>query len=255
MKVVLVPSASGVERSYHYLSSYVVNDSVAIDAGGLGFHGDLTAQGKVHHIFLTHTHLDHTASLPIFLENVYGVIPEGVVIHGSATVLDSLQKDIFNDRVMPDFIRISHERKPAFLRLAPLEENKTVEVEGLRITPVEVNHVVPTFSFVIEGKQSAVAVVTDTAPTKAIWKRLEKTPNLKAIFLEASFPNSMAFLAELSGHLTSDQFHQQAAHVGPDVQVIAVHLKARTHDLTVSEVMGRKLPNIQIAEPGRVYEF
>ena len=126
-------------------------------------------------------------------------------------------------------------------------------MEGLRITPVEVNHVVPTFSFVIEGKQTAVAVVTDTAPTKAVWKRLEKTPNLKAVFLEASFPNSMAFLAELSGHLTSDQFHQQAAHVGPDVQVIAVHLKARTHDLTASEVMGGKLPNVHIAEPGRVY--
>jgi ribonuclease BN (tRNA processing enzyme) len=255
MKVVLVPSASGVERSYHYLSSYVIDDVVAIDAGGLGFHGDLAAQARIRHVFLTHTHLDHTASLPIFLENVYGVHPEGVVIHGGAAVLDSLQKDIFNDRVMPDFIRISRERKPPFLQLSLLEENKTVEVEGLRITPVGVNHVVPAFAFVIEGKQTALAVVTDTAPTKAIWKRLERTANLKAVFLEASFPNAMASLAEISGHLTSDQFHEEAAKVGPEVQVIAVHLKARTHDQTVAEVMGRGRPNVHIAEPGRVYEF
>ena len=147
---------------------------IAIDAGGLGFHGDLEGQGKIHHVFLTHTHSDHTASLPIFLENVYGVYPDGVVIHGSAAVLDSLQKDTFNDRVMPDFIRISRERKPPFLRLAVLEENKTVEVEGLRITPMEVNHVVPTFSFIVEGKQRPSAVVTDTAPTKAIWQRWKR---------------------------------------------------------------------------------
>jgi ribonuclease BN (tRNA processing enzyme) len=255
MKVVLVPSASGVERSYHYLSSYVIDDVVAIDAGGLGFHGDLAGQERVRHVFLTHTHLDHTASLPIFLENVYGVHPEGVVVYGSAAVLDCLQKDMFNDRMMPDFIRISRERTPPFLRLSLLEENRTVEVEGLRITPVCVDHVVPTFAFVIEGKQTAVAVVTDTAPTKAIWKRLERTPHLKAVFLEASFPNAMAGLAEISGHLTSDQFHQEAGKVGSEVQVIAVHLKARTHDQTAAEVMGRGLRNIHIAEPGRVYEF
>ena len=228
---------------------------IAIDAGGVGFHGDLEGQGKIHHVFLTHTHSDHTASLPIFLENVYGVHADGVVVHGSAAVLDSLQRDTFNDRVMPDFIRISRERTPPFLRLALLEENQTVEVEGLRVTPVEVNHVVPTFSYVVEGKQGAVAIVTDTAPTKAIWKRLERTPRLKAVFLEASFPNAMAALAKISGHLTSDQFHEEASHLGPEVQVIAVHLKARTHDQTAGEVMGRGLPNVHIAEPGKVYEF
>ena len=65
----------------------------------------------------------------------------------------------------------------------------------------------------------------------------------------------MAQLAKISGHLTSDQFHQEAAKVGPEVQIIAVHLKARTHDTTAAEVMGRGLPNVHIAEPGKVYEF
>ena len=255
MKIVLVPSACGSGGAYHYLSSYVIDDVVAVDAGGLGFQGALADQARIHNIFLTHSHIDHIASLPIFLENVYGAHPEGVVVHGNAAVLDCLQRDVFNDRLMPDFIRISRERTPAFLRLSLLEEGKPVTADGLRFTPVAVDHAVPTFAFVIEEARTAVAVVTDTAPTEAIWRRCRETPNLKAVFLEASFPNSAAPLAALSRHLTSDQFIHEAQKVGPDVQIIAVHLKPRTHDQVTAEVLGHGLPNVRIAEPGRVYEF
>ena len=170
-------------------------------------------------------------------------------------MLDSLQRDVFNDRIMPDFIRISRERTPPFLRLSRLEEGKPVTVDGLRVTPASVDHAVPTFAFVIEGPGSAVAVVTDTAPTEAIWRLCRATPNLKAVFLEASFPNAAARLADLSRHLTSDQFIQEAKKVGPEVQVVAVHLKPRTHDQVAAEVLGHGLPNVRIAEPGRVYAF
>lgn len=255
MKIVLVPSASGSDRAYHYLSSYVIDEVVAVDAGGLGFQGAPSDQARIRNVFLTHSHIDHLASLPIFLESVYGAHPEGVVVHGNAAVLDSLQRDVFNDRLVPDFIRISRERTPPFLRLSLLEEGKPVTADGLRITPVSVDHAVPTFAFVIEGPRTAVAVVTDTAPTEAIWRRCRQTPNLKAVFLEASFPNSAARMADLSRHLTSDQFIQEAKKVGPDVQILAVHLKPRTHDQVVAEVHGHGLPNVRIAEPGRVYEF
>ena len=254
MKIVLVPSASG-GRAYHYLSSYVIDDVVAVDAGGLGFQGALADQARIRNVFLTHSHIDHLASLPIFLENVYGVHPDGVVVHGSAAVLDCLQRDVFNDRLMPDFIRISRERKPPFLRLSLLEDGRPATADGLRVTPVSVDHAVPTFAFVIEGPTTAVAVVTDTAPTEAIWRQCRRTPNLKAVFLEASFPNCAARLADLSGHLTSAQFVQEAKKVGPEVQIIAVHLKPRTHDQVTAEVLSAGLPNVQIAEPGRVYEF
>ena len=221
----------------------------------MGFHCALTDQARVRHVFLTHTHIDHLASLPIFLENVYAAHSECVCLHGNEAVLDCLQRDLFNDRLFPDFVRISRERKPAYLRLSLLEEGKPVEVEGLRVTPVAVDHVVPTFAFVVEGPDGAVAIVTDTAPTEAIWRQCRRTPNLKAVFLEASFPNSDSFLAGIAKHLTADQFIEQARKVGTDVQVIAVHLKARTQDRTAAEVLAHGLPNVQIAEPGRVYEI
>lgn len=253
MKVMLVPSAG--EPLYHYLSSYVIDGVIAVDAGGLGCHGSISDQARIRHVFLTHTHTDHLASLPIFLDNVYNTHPECVCVHGGEAVLDCLRKDVFNDRIWPDFLRISHERRPPYLRLSLLEEGRAAEVEGLRVTPVAVDHVVPTFAFIIEGAGAAVAVVTDTGPTQAVWERCRRTANLKAVFLEASFPNSEAFLAGLAKHLTADQFIEEARKIGPDVQVLAVHLKARTHDQTAAEVLAHGLPNVRIAEPGRVYEF
>ncbi len=255
MKVVLVPSAINAGRAYHYLSSYVIDGVIAVDAGALGLYGPLAEQAKIHHVFLTHTHIDHLATLPIFLENVYGALPEGVCVHGSASVLDCLQRDLFNDRIWPDFIRISSQRTPPYLRTSLLEDGQTVEVEGLRVTPVAVTHVVPTFAFIIEGPTAATAIVTDTAATEAVWERCRRTPNLKTIFLEASFPNSSAFLAGLAKHLTADQFAEETRKIAAGTPVIAMHLKARWHDETAAQVLGHGLPNVHIAEPGKVYEF
>jgi ribonuclease BN (tRNA processing enzyme) len=255
MNVVLVPSAIGADHSYHYLSSYIIDGVIAVDAGALGFYGSLAAQARVRHVFLTHMHIDHLASLPTFLENVYGAHPEGVCVHAGAETLDCLQRDVFNGRLWPDFIRISREIQPPYLRTSVLEDGRTVEVEGLRVTPAAVRHVVPTFAFVVEGPSTAVAIVTDTAATEAVWQRCRRTPNLKAVFLEASFPNSEADMAAIAQHLTAEQFGGEARNVAAGVPVIAVHLKARWHDQTAAEVLAHRMPNVRIAEPGKIYEF
>ena len=74
MKITLVPSAfsTGSGAPGFFLSSYLIDEVVAIDAGGLGFIDDLSAQLRIQHIFITHSHMDHIASLPILLETVFG---------------------------------------------------------------------------------------------------------------------------------------------------------------------------------------
>ncbi len=73
MKVTLVPSsiATGDEHPSQYLISYLINDALAIDAGSLGLYGTPQQQAMIKHVLITHTHIDHTATLPIFLENAY----------------------------------------------------------------------------------------------------------------------------------------------------------------------------------------
>src|ERR1700722_16747711 len=181
MQITIVPSSVSGEPT-QLLTSYLINDSVCIDAGSIGLYGSIDRQARVKHIFLTHAHLDHVASLPPFLDAVYDGRGACVTIYANAHTLDCLRSDVFNNRLYPDFFHISTFRTP-YLKVQELTPGVPVAVDGLRITPVEVNHVVPTVGFVIEDDHSAVVFPSDTAPTDEIWKVANRCPHLQAVFL------------------------------------------------------------------------
>jgi ribonuclease BN (tRNA processing enzyme) len=256
VKVTLVPSAvsEGSSAQGFCLSSYVIDDTVAIDAGGLGFLGDLSAQFRIQHIFLTHSHMDHIASLPILLENVFRSSEQCVTIHASAKTLDTLRRDVFNDRVWPDFISMSEKGLP-FVKVEILEPGRSVSVGGLRLTPIPVDHVVPTVGFLVRAPGVTVAIPSDTGPTESFWKAAGAAADLKGVFLEASFPNAMSDLALIAKHLTPAMFAIEVRKLPRPVPIIAVHIKPRFYDAVVAELEAIGLVDLRIGKPGLVYEF
>lgn len=260
MRVILVPSGvadlEAGANPHQYSTSYLLNDTVALDAGGIGFYDDPDRQSRVKNIIVTHSHIDHVASLPIFVENAYEGKSDCVTIHASQVVLDSLQRDIFNDRLWPDFIKMSPpDAKAPFLKLKTVEPGRSFELDGLRFTPVEVDHLVPTIGFLIEDGRSAILIVSDTGPTEDIWKVAARVPKLKAVFLEASFPDSMKWLAEASKHLTPSMFKTEANKLGKETKFIAVHIKARWREQIIDELGRLGMPDLEIGRFGVVYEF
>ena len=256
MKIELVPSAvsPGEARRGSFLSTYVIDDVIAIDAGGLGFLGDLFAQFRIRDIFLTHGHLDHIASLPIFLETVFQSSDRCVTLHASEATLDSLRKDIFNGRVWPDFFGMSETGTP-FVEVKVLEPGRHTDVAGLRLTPIAVDHVVPTLGFLVESNGTTVAIPSDTGPTESFWRTAGAAAELKGVFLEASFPNAMSDLAVASKHLTPEMFAAETRKLPAEVPIFAVHIKPRTYEQVVAELHALKLPNLVIGTPGETYFF
>jgi cAMP phosphodiesterase len=256
VKITLVPSAvsPGNGAPGFFLSSYLIDDVVAIDAGGLGFLGDLAAQSRIQHVFITHSHMDHIASLPIFLETVFESGDRCVTVHASEATLDSLRRDVFNNRVWPDFIGMSEKGLP-FLKVELLEPGRPVEVAGLSLTPIPVDHVVPTLGFLVEAPGVTVAIPSDTGPTELFWRSAGAAANLKAVFLEASFPNAMEWLALASQHLTPAMFAAESQKLGVTVPFIAVHIKPRFYDRVVEELGQLMLPHVEVGSPGKSYTY
>ncbi|MGL4550216.1 MAG: MBL fold metallo-hydrolase, partial [Gemmataceae bacterium] len=86
MHALIVPASTSGEP-VQLLTSYLINGTVAVDAGCLGLYGTIEQQARVRHVFLTHCHLDHVASLPPFLDAVYDGSGDCVTVHGNAHVL------------------------------------------------------------------------------------------------------------------------------------------------------------------------
>ncbi len=254
MRIRMLGSSTKDAARHQYVASYLINDSVAIDAGCLGFNGTPQEQELVRHVFLTHAHADHTASLPIFVENAWTGSGTCPLIHGSRETLDGVQRHIFNDVLWPDFVALSRVMPP-FLELHTLESEVAVEADGLRVTPVTVNHLIPTFGFVVSDGNSAVIFGGDSGATSRLWEVAHETPGLKAVFLEASFPNSMKRLAETSCHLTPEMFGAEVAKIPPGVKIVAVHLKVRYRTDLIRELSALGLPDLEIGECEKEYLF
>jgi len=258
VKVILIPATvagSGPEH-FQYASSAIVNDTIAIDAGCLGLYRSPQDQSRIKHVLLTHSHIDHIGSLPIFVENAYEGKAEAVRIYGSAPVLDCCQRDLFNGRLWPDFVALSKQpNQPPFLHMIPFEPGQTMEIEGLRIRSVELNHVVPTVGYVVSDAAATVIFITDTSATDEIWKIANESPNLKAVLVETTFPNNMTWLADLSKHLTPAQLGDEVRKLKQPARIITVHIKPRFQKEVIAELQQMQLAGLEIAQFGVPYTF
>ncbi len=253
MRVELLTS-SHPPSDQQFLVTYLINDEVAIDAGSVGLLADLKRQEQIKHVFVTHQHIDHIATLPILLENVYEPGPKSIEVLSSEEVFHLLQKDLFNDRIWPDFFALSTPDDP-FLITTSLEAGKPVHRCGLVVTPLPVSHAVPTLGLVVDDGEAVVAFPSDTGPTEEFWAHLNELDRLDAVFLEISFPNCLADLAEISGHHCTKSFVGELKKLKRPVRWIVVHRKPRYAKQIADELAAYSLSDVELIQPGAVYNF
>lgn len=118
MKVRVLGCSGAIARDCR-TTSFLVNHNILIDAGtGVG---DLTLEEmrQIDHVFLTHSHLDHIAALPLMLDAVSSLRSQPVQVHALAATIAALQAHVFNNIVWPDFSCVPSAQSP-FLRYVPL---------------------------------------------------------------------------------------------------------------------------------------
>lgn len=236
------------------MTCLLINDSIALDAGSLSQALSIERQVGVHTIVLSHSHMDHTSSLPFFIENVYGKSESAIDLHASPATIYAIRKHLFNNATWPDFSRLPNHLLPA-VRFLELETERPRVIDGVSFTPIQVDHLVPTFGFLIEADGAAILWSSDTGPTNRFWEIANRTPNLRALFIDTSFDNSLQQVADLSLHLTPHTLEIELRKLQRRVPVFLHHLKPPCIDRIREEVRLLHNPDIEYLEQGKTYEF
>jgi cAMP phosphodiesterase len=258
LKIQLLPSSfdpQGRATLEQRLTCFLIDDRVTVDAGSIAIALTDGQRNTVRDVIVTHPHMDHIASLPIFVDDLFAQLEQPVRIYATAEVIALLERDVFNGNVYPRFSELENS-KGRVMEYVPIRAGEEFPVAHLRVTPIGVNHIVPTIGLLVSDGKATVGFSSDTAQTDDFWTLVNSAPKLDALLIEASFPNSMQKLADVSKHLTpatlSEEL-QKLNHKGMDI--LAVHLKAAYRNTLIEELTALGISNLSAMDPGRVYEW
>jgi ribonuclease BN (tRNA processing enzyme) len=109
---------------------------------------------------------------------------------------------------------------------------------------------------IVSDGRTSVAFSSDTAETEEFWKLVNEVKQLDALLIEASFPNGMAKLAEVSRHFTPASLGEELkklTHNGMDI--MAVHLKPTYRNEIIQQLDELRIPKLRAMEPGKIYNW
>lgn len=234
MKVRVLGCSGGIGGNLH-TTSFLLDHDVLIDAGTGVNELSLTELGKIDHIFITHSHLDHIACIPLLVDSVGFMRDRPVTLYARADILDILKTHIFNWKIWPDFSVIPNAQQP-FMCYQEMEVGETIALNGRKITALPANHVVPAVGYQLNSGINSLVFSGDTTSNDALWKVVNKINNLRYLIIETAFSNSEKDLAILSKHLCPSLLTEELAKFTGDAEVFITHLKPGEMELIMDEI-------------------
>ncbi len=219
-------------------TSLLIDDDILID-GGTGLSElSLEEMSRIRHVFVTHSHLDHIAGIPMLLDSVFDRIEQPVVLHTRPETLEILQRHIFNWQVWPDFSCLPSADKPV-LCFAPMEPGEQVRVGARSIEMIEVNHSVPAAGYRVQNGVGSFAFSGDTTTNNGFWEALNRHAGLDLLIVESAFPDEDRELSARARHYCPALLASDLEKLRHRPNLYLTHLKPGYEDAIVEQCRNR----------------
>ncbi len=235
MKVRVLGCSGAIARDCR-TTSFLMDSDVLIDAGtGVG---DLTLEEMrtIDHVFLTHSHLDHIAALPLMVDAIASQRTTPIQIHALAGTIAALKTHVFNNVIWPDFSRIPSEASP-FISFHELAVGQTVQIGGKSIEALPAVHTVPAVGYSVSSGGACWVFTGDTERNPAFWQQLNQM-DVAMLVIETAFSNREKDLAKRSLHLSPIALADELGCISPERQfpIYITHTKPSETVLIMAEI-------------------
>ncbi len=233
-------------------TSLLLDDTVLVDCGtGLG---DLSLEEmtKLQHIFITHSHLDHIALLPMFLDTVYDhLVDHPVTLHCKQETYDILARHIFNWNVWPNFFELPNAETPVIV-YESMQPQDSIEFGDKIVKMTEVNHVVPASAFIVKNGTATIAFTGDTYINDEFWEALNEEPQVDAIIIECGFTNEDKAIGRDAKHYYPNALAQDLTKLNHSPKLYITHLQPGKEknimDQLISEIQNFEIRQLTSGE-------
>lgn len=223
MQIRILGCSGGIGEDLH-TTSLLVDDDILIDAGtGVG-NLTLAEMARVRHIFITHSHLDHIAGIPLMVDSIFGQIHEPIVIHASAVTIAALRQHIFNWVIWPDFTQLPTAQN-GVIRYEQMASYEVQTLGARQIRMIPVNHVVPGVGYVIESAGKVAAFTGDTTTNDSFWAALNEYATIEVLIAECAFANQEQDLCRKAHHYCPDLLAADLGKLRHRPRTFLTHLK------------------------------
>jgi ribonuclease BN (tRNA processing enzyme) len=234
-------------------TSFLIDGDILIDAGtGVG---DLTLDEmqRIDHVFLTHSHLDHVAALPLMVDAVAARRQKPLKIHALPGTIAALKAHIFNDVIWPDFSRIPSPQAP-FITFHEIFTGQALEVNRKLLEVLPAVHTVPAVGYAVTVGTGCWVFSGDTERNPAFWQRVNQL-NVAMLVIETAFSNREKDLAKLSLHLSPGVLADELDNIAIDRKypIYITHTKPAETDLIMAEI--QKFDETSVSGPNVTHDI
>lgn len=235
MKIRVLGCSGGIGGVNLRTTSMLVDRDILVDAGtGVG-DLSLAELTSIDHIFLTHSHLDHVASIPFLVDTVGDLRDAPLTVWALPETIDALREHIFNWVIWPDFSEIPTPQAPRLV-YRPLAIGEAIQLGDRKFTVLPANHTVPAVGYALESRDACLAYTGDTTAHPPLWEAINRLQNLRYLVIETAFSDSEAVLAERSRHINPNMLARELANMRLRPEVFITHLKPSQTELIMREV-------------------
>ncbi len=242
MDIHVLGCSGGIGHGLRTTSLRVGTDTLLDCGTGVG---DLPLEDlfKIRHIFITHSHLDHIAGLPLLLDTIYEqLLQTPLSVYCQPQTYDALMEHIFNWKIWPNFFDLPSKDRP-IVRHVPVLPGESITLADTTYTMVEVEHTVPAVAYIVSDQNTGFAFSGDTASAPKLWDALNKMTNIDLLIVECAFADERAELANQAKHFSPQLLADALEHLKNNPQICISHLQPGVENKILQE--------LQAAMPGR----